>query len=369
MVQLLLGADPERHRAHSLTLMASLMYLINITLIWLAVRTGHADPVMSQILIATMLTGAFLFYGLLRSGFTQRFRDPALVIPQVLFCLVTIALAYLTVSTRLRGMVLTCLPVVFLPGQFRLSNAQLRLVSGASIVIMGGAMVLDWALHPWAMDFLADLLQWFSVSTVVVASSYVAQHVGRMQRHLEDERQTLSTVLDEVQVMAAHDQLTGLINRRRMDELLRVEWPHHRQDRPATTLIMLDLDHFKRVNDSYGHQAGDEVLRRFAETATASLRQMDVIARWGGEEFLVMCPGTPVDQALVAVRRVLEAVRSQSLLSSHPDLVITCSAGVASAQPGESIEHTIERADRALYRAKTNGRNRIEVEEPNAQNP
>lgn len=164
-----------------------------------------------------------------------------------------------------------------------------------------------------------------------------------------------------MQVIAAHDSLTGLINRRRMQELLHNEWIRKDRLRQTTTLVMLDLDHFKRINDEYGHHAGDEVLRNFAELASQTLRQFDVLARWGGEEFLLMYPDTKPEQALIALERMYQRLRVASLLPTYPDVRITCSAGVSCALPGEPYEQAIERADQALYRAKTSGRDRIEV--------
>jgi diguanylate cyclase (GGDEF)-like protein len=121
---------------------------------------------------------------------------------------------------------------------------------------------------------------------------------------------------------------------------------------------ILDIDHFKRVNDSHGHGAGDEVLRNFANCVQRELRESDVIARWGGEEFLLMLTECRVGQADSMLDRVREVVNAQNMCPEHPELHIRFSAGLAEQRFDEDISETIERADQALYRAKRAGRNR-----------
>jgi diguanylate cyclase (GGDEF)-like protein len=164
-----------------------------------------------------------------------------------------------------------------------------------------------------------------------------------------------------IQALATHDELTALPNRRHMNEVLQREEERHRRAGRTLCVAMVDIDWFKHVNDTYGHAVGDEVLRRFAHQAREAVRAADVLARWGGEEFLLLLPDTEISEAI----QVLERVRLQSaaldLTSIHPYLHITFSAGLTASRPGEPILQTIERADREMYRAKTEGRNRIVV--------
>lgn len=361
LTALFLGPDTSRHKAIGLTLVVSLLYLFHTCLTIVAVHSDHAWPGLGHWLEACLLFGAVFFYGMLRSGLSIHLRDPDMFLAQLLYCIFAACIAYLTVDIRLRGVVLAVLPVVLLPGQFTLTPRALRLVSHVSVSALALAVTLDWLIHPQQMDVVADMAQWAFACVIIAASSWVAQRVSELRLKLTSERESLSSVLDEVQVIAAHDPLTGLINRRRMQELLHNEWIRKDRLRQTTTLVMLDLDHFKRINDEYGHHAGDEVLRNFAELASQTLRQFDVLARWGGEEFLLMYPGTKPEQALIALERMYQRLRAASLLPTYPDVRITCSAGVSCALPGEPYEQAIERADQALYRAKTSGRDRIEV--------
>ena len=120
---------------------------------------------------------------------------------------------------------------------------------------------------------------------------------------------------------------------------------------------MIDLDHFKHVNDNHGHRAGDEVLRNFARLARQTLREAEALARWGGEEFLMLLPETRHDQGLIGIQRIRDRLADHVIAPSVPGLRVTFSAGLTEFKSGESIEQAVERADQALYQAKASGRN------------
>jgi diguanylate cyclase (GGDEF)-like protein len=162
--------------------------------------------------------------------------------------------------------------------------------------------------------------------------------------------------------LATTDQLTGLKNRRAFIEA--VENELHRSQRYGRpfSLAVLDVDHFKHVNDTYGHDAGDAVLRSLAHTCAQSLRNIDPIGRLGGEEFGVLFPETALEDATSACERLLSHVRAAGIAAGEVQLAATVSAGVTDGgRPGDTVNAVIKRADLALYAAKRNGRDRIEV--------
>lgn len=359
LLRLLLGSDPERHEAIGLTLSSSGLYLFNACLILAAVPLGYASSKLAPYLLACLLTGAVMFYTLLRSGRSQRMRDPNLVMAQALYCALAVALGYLTVHVHFRGVVLTFMPAILLPCQFALSPRSIRQLTLAMFLMLIGATVVNWYVNVGEAEVYGDILRCAYVSAILLAAGEVALRVSRTRHEMKLKSEALALALSRVEHMAAHDQLTGLINRHRMHEVLDKEWHRvQRQARP-TTLIMMDLDHFKRVNDSLGHQVGDEVLKRFAVLADTFLRDSDVVARWGGEEFLVLCPDTSAEQALIGLHRLREQMRVQPFLDAHPSLQVTFSAGLATLRPSESMVSAIERADQALYEAKHAGRDRF----------
>jgi diguanylate cyclase (GGDEF)-like protein len=180
------------------------------------------------------------------------------------------------------------------------------------------------------------------------------------------ERKRLEAELRE---LAATDMLTGLPNRRHF--LARLEEEHARLRRfdAQAAVLMLDLDFFKRVNDSYGHASGDEVLRRFAQLIREEIRQIDTAGRFGGEEFAIILPGAAPAAALEFAERLRRKLAETVIEHDGEVIRVTVSIGVSPmSRDDDSTEAVLERADRALYRAKDAGRNRVEVE-PAAQAP
>lgn len=161
-----------------------------------------------------------------------------------------------------------------------------------------------------------------------------------------------------LEIMTRTDRLTGLANRRRLEESLQTEVLRARRYGKPFSVILLDIDRFKHVNDQFGHQAGDNVLIAIAGLLTRTARETDVVGRFGGEEFLLVCPETEIQ----VVAALAERLRSEFTASDFP-LVgqVTSSFGVAEFSPGDSVKSLLERADQALYRAKDGGRNCVEV--------
>lgn len=171
----------------------------------------------------------------------------------------------------------------------------------------------------------------------------------------------------QLQELALVDGLTNLPNRRAFDRSLHEALSRTERDGLPVSLMILDIDHFKKVNDQHGHRAGDDVLRSFAQIVRASLRGGDVAARYGGEEFAIILPNTDVEQALEVGTRLRVCVQGARMHTCSGFLRVTVSGGVASLRgPGSraQLEALVERADRALYAAKRGGRNQVMVAEP-----
>jgi diguanylate cyclase (GGDEF)-like protein len=175
----------------------------------------------------------------------------------------------------------------------------------------------------------------------------------------EQARADLQRRHEELQQSASRDPLTGLLNRGAMEKLLRESLKREPVERSPYTLLLLDIDNFKRVNDVHGHLAGDDALRAVAAAVTASIRKSDIAVRYGGEEIVVYLPGTALAGASEVAQRIREHVALAPL--SFP---ITVSVGIAAGDPTrDRPEQTFDRADQALYRAKSGGRDRIVVDD------
>ncbi|KNY39141.1 diguanylate cyclase [Vibrio harveyi] len=179
----------------------------------------------------------------------------------------------------------------------------------------------------------------------------------KRHRHLEKVNNTLRAQNYEFAELAHRDALTGAMNRHAVQSWLEQQARQVRWGHDSFSILYMDLDKFKRVNDKYGHQMGDDILREFVMVISSSIQPEDRLVRWGGEEFVVFCPDTNVEQAVKKAEVIRQNVESHLWVHGEP---LTCSIGVAQMQ-NERVSETIARADEVLYLAKRNGRNRIEV--------
>jgi diguanylate cyclase (GGDEF)-like protein len=170
----------------------------------------------------------------------------------------------------------------------------------------------------------------------------------------------VSRLLSELRRASRHDALTGLLNRRAVDEALAAEAQRARRLGVPFTVLMLDLDHFKSINDTHGHAAGDRALQHLATLFTSQMRDIDRVGRYGGEEFVVLLPGTPLEQAYPLAQRLCERVAALPPMWRDAPLPVTVSIGLAEwLGNSDGLPALLARADAALYRAKEDGRNRV----------
>lgn len=171
----------------------------------------------------------------------------------------------------------------------------------------------------------------------------------------------MATLVEESRLTAKTDMLTGLLNRRAFLEWAVRELRRAERYRDAFSCVILDVDHFKLINDRHGHAAGDAVLAFVGSMLPKAVRSCDVVARWGGEEFVLALPSTPLQGAALVAERARHALAQSTIhIPSGISVPVTASFGVAQLHPGESIDQLIDRADRAMYAAKSGGRNRVE---------
>ncbi|BCN93469.1 hypothetical protein THMIRHAM_12540 [Thiomicrorhabdus immobilis] len=182
-------------------------------------------------------------------------------------------------------------------------------------------------------------------------SSIMKQH----QQELFEINHLLSEQADRYKHLAAFDPLTKLYNRYKFIELYATESLAMQQRQHAMSIIMIDIDYFKKINDEYGHNTGDDVLRITAETLKKPIRNVDIVCRWGGEEFIVLLPTVDEQQAMLIAEKLRLAIEQETFPQG---LRVTASLGVCEAQDDEGLEEVVSRADYALYQAKKQGRNR-----------
>lgn len=185
--------------------------------------------------------------------------------------------------------------------------------------------------------------------------------IKTLQDSLAERERELSALNEKLLITSQVDGLTNIANRRHIDERLVELWEHSLRYNEDISIVMCDIDHFKNVNDTHGHIAGDEVLKKFAHLLKATARGIDKIGRYGGEEFLIVLPGTGLEAALTFAERVRKAIESHTFSYDGGTLNCTASIGVSSwpHQPLHGQDALVNAADKALYAAKKLGRNRV----------
>lgn len=211
---------------------------------------------------------------------------------------------------------------------------------------------------------VSSLVQRILAETQVIVekSTAMAERLGEASAEINELRSNLEQVRQE----AITDALTGIANRKHFDACLRAAASHATETGEQLSLIICDIDHFKRFNDSFGHRIGDEVLKVAARVIKDNVKGQDIPARYGGEEFCVILPNTELTDAAKVADQIRTRLSSRALTNKKSGAnygTITLSLGVAKLRLGEPLDRLIQRADEALYRAKRNGRNRVELED------
>lgn len=212
-----------------------------------------------------------------------------------------------------------------------------------------------------SIHFGEQVLGYFAVAPRAAAQSNdpvlvrtVAQELGGALR--------MASLVEESRLMATTDSLTGLLNRRALLDRVSQELRRAARYRDSLSVILLDIDHFKHINDERGHASGDAVLASVARLLATAVRNCDIIARWGGEEFVIALPSTSINGARDLAERLRKTLENEVILDTDGDRVpVTASFGVAALAKDDSMEQLVDRADRAMYTAKSAGRNRVQV--------
>ena len=265
-------------------------------------------------------------------------------------------------------------------------NTVIRLNISACIVAITGTLALSRGLMAWALFHCASgrvQMRAFSVSMSAFAAMtavhaittlFYPSYAETLERHSPHTFSLLTSVIfyclqgvfyllmfaeditKTIHEEAQHDHLSGALNRRGMEDALAAELARIRRTGATFAVLLMDVDHFKSVNDRFGHAAGDEALRRVARGITSTIRAYDLLARFGGDEFLLLMPSANGDQAMQTASRIREAVRLET--ANGPGGSLTLSIGVTCCCGDEEAAALISRADKALYEAKRTGRDR-----------
>lgn len=306
---------------------------------------------------AGILTLIAVFFVLFRTGLNLRFSDPSLTTEQIGAAILFLAYIMYHAGPARPALALFYL-MALLFGVFRLNAARLMGLALLALGAHGTVLQLTYLRDP-AMDTRAALTEFGVLMIALPWFAVMGGYVNRLRTRLSDSNKELRKAFDRLGEVAIRDELTGAYNRRFLMETLGRE--RSRADRLAEpfSVCLIDLDHFKSINDTFGHAVGDAVLEHFAALAPRGLRGIDTFGRFGGEEFLLVLPSTGRHGALAAAERVRLAAEAAAFPGVPADRRVTVTVGVATHAKGGDVSTLLARADEALYQGKNSGRNRV----------
>lgn len=355
-----LTTDHKQRRCLTVLLIASLVKLIGVALMAYGAMfdlfRAHEVTVLALLVMAEVAG----FYGIIRSGWNQRCADPTLSFPQTIAAQTLIAGVY-AIAGPAHPAALSVLALVLVFGMFSMRVETVRTVCLYTLVLVGAVMAWRARTDPHLYPARLEIIYFVLLATVLAVISQLSAQLMGMRQRLKTQKVALENALARIQEIATRDELTGLPNRRNMMGQLHEHALRRSRGGPPFYVAMVDLDHFKEINDTYGHAVGDDTLRALATQAQSVLRNTDIIGRWGGEEFLLVLPESPPGEPVVGVERLRARLSTLAACPAAPELRVRFSAGLTRYRDGEAVDLAIERADRALYEAKADGRNRTAV--------
>ncbi|HJW55327.1 MAG TPA: GGDEF domain-containing protein [Burkholderiaceae bacterium] len=331
-------------------------YVLCLSILWFEVWRGFAPSTYVSWATILAIGGLGYFYILIRLSPLLRISASQLANYQGIFAVLCIVAGYI-IAGPIRGAMLALLLVVLVFCAFTLERRSAHRMSAFAVFLLGTSMI--WLAHSDPVRFAPwiETAHFLLATATLFIVANLTSTLRDLRTKLKAQKSELTAALERIQTLATRDELTLLANRRSMVELLEKEERRARSIDLPDCVALLDIDWFKQVNDTYGHEAGDEVLRAFARQALVSLRASDKIGRWGGEEFLVLLPDTDQDAARAVLDRFREDVAALHFPAYTPSLRVSFSAGLVKMMPQEPARDALRRADEALYAAKHGGRN------------
>ena len=335
------------------------IYTFNLSLSYLAYRAGIMKLQTLYGFCILLLVIIIILYIVFRTGLNLWMSDPSLTsIQMCVACLVVMYGIYY--ANEVRGLFFSMYILILLFGIFRLYTRQFLFVSAFALLTYGADIVLLNIFRSQYIHLKIECFQWLGLAIVLISVSFIGGNISSIRRELSVSRKKLQSSLTVIREMAIHDDLTGFYNRHHLMDLIDSENNRSVRTGSVFSLVMMDIDKFKNINDTYGHQIGDQVLRTFAAIIRSILRKTDFCGRYGGEEFLIVLTQTNIQAAKVFAERICNCIENSFFSCLGPDSRVTVSIGLTEYRMQEDIEKTISRADELLYKAKNGGRNRVE---------
>lgn len=291
---------------------------------------------------------------IIRSGLNKRLKDPSMTLFQMTAATLW-AMVIMYYTDEVRGVYLTLYLAIFVFGMFKLNYRQFLLLAAFVLTCYSSVIITLFIQRPASINLKVEIMNIIVLGTIIPWFSALGAYINSL-------RARISRAKSIIEKMAIYDELTEVNNRRSLMDILGREKALADRGGQTFSVCILDVDHFKCVNDTHGHLKGDEVLKTIAKSIHGNLRAEDHIARYGGEEFILVLAYPNLKDAAICAERIRNIVSMLKFQALEGDFSITVSIGVSKYVAGESIDAVLSRADIALYRAKNSGRNLVEIE-------
>jgi diguanylate cyclase len=347
-----------KQRRQMLVLQAT-AYTLGDIILWDYAYAGTIPVLYPSLFFLFSMALTALFAVLSELGVGERFDDHFLTTPQAGSAIV-VQLGFLLAAPEIGFWFLTVVFVIFSFAAMRITSRQAVFLWATTAVSVGVIFAL--LKIPIALP-MSTIWEWLAgtciVALTVGKSAYIGHFGYAMRSKLQQRTIELQAANKRIEELAQLDELTGLLNRRYVLRALDEEMARAQRTGIPCAVAIIDLDYFKKINDQFGHPAGDEVLRTFGITLFANIRTVDKLGRYGGEEFLLVLPDTTKVQAVHAIDRLRLIVSGLDWTAISNDMTLTMSVGVCTIRENDSPDDVLARADIALYRSKDAGRDQV----------
>ncbi len=352
------------HSAKRTALIIAAAYLYDTLILfgyWAAGFVPLAVPIVVFALLAALVGAVELAHA---AGWSLKRRDPTLFLPHLLYAIaVALGVAFAAPQIGFQPFATLFAISAF---SFMAPNARSLIIAWIAVAI--GAAAVIFAVGP-RLAMPTSTLAGQALTSAVIAGLlarciWIAMFVRKLRARLSEKNRALTEAMARIETLATIDDGTGLPNRRAIAETAREHLALSRRAGLPLSLAFVDIDHFKQINDAYGHLAGDRALKLVAEALRNALREADRVGRFGGEEFLIVMPGTALHEAFEPLERLRRCIAGLDWSSTGLAIKPTVTIGAAQYAPGETLEAVVRRADLALYLGKNAGRNRVVLNPP-----
>jgi diguanylate cyclase (GGDEF)-like protein len=309
-------------------------------------------------LLTFIWTGNLSLYFFVKFEINKKLKEPYMFIPLIVWSIVCVLIPTYYMTEILRSVSIMNYFLIMVFGVFKLNLKQFISVNIFSITLLGFIIIMVIKKEYISTNPYNEILIWGMFSVTSLSFAFVCNSVSELRTKLKLKQKELMDAFSDIQKISVTDELTNIYNRRYAINFMANKKIRADKGLEKFIVCMIDIDHFKKINDTYGHDVGDIVLKSFAREVNHLIRNDDCFARFGGEEFLLILSHIDLKIAKEVVYRIMNKIQSINI-ADYPELKITVSVGIVEYQKEMLIEDLLKESDKLLYKAKENGRNQF----------